>query len=473
VPPFIKPALKTFLGISSFQALAMFRRGLFYAYLSIFLRHFLGLSVTETTLFATVPMVFNILSQTLIWGRLSDKYQLRRTLIITGESLAAVGTVLIWYAYRAAGTPKLSGVAIIAGLGFIEIFWSMSNIGWSALISDIYPQHERTEVQGRLTSIGGLGRMAGVWIGGLLYDGLGLKYAGWGFDQGALWFVAAGVMLISIIPMAFVPEGGAGEPSPSPEASTETDPGGGYRNAFALFILAMVFINFGRNSIAVILTQYLVLDSGIAASSHEVSYIVNTQSLAMILTGLGNNGGHCPPSDPGVHPELGSGLCQQPAQGILGCHRDGRLLQPRLPADPAGAARAAVRLVQRHLFPQLGGCGHPHCRTDGGFPDGLGQDASLRLPNVLSVGRPHHPGGIFHASGPPCQNGHAEIGRRPWTVGFAGGSKKIMPRSAVFCYNLPHGKGYAPQCAGRGNGGKSGTASPGTPPPQSSLLCTG
>jgi len=264
----------------------MFRRGLFYAYLSIFLRHFLGLSVTETTLFATVPMVFNILSQTLIWGRLSDKYQLRRTLIITGESLAAVGTVLIWYAYRAAGTPKLSGVAIIAGLGFIEIFWSMSNIGWSALISDIYPQHERTEVQGRLTSIGGLGRMAGVWIGGLLYDGLGLKYAGWGFDQGALWFVAAGVMLISIIPMAFVPEGGAGEPSPSPEASTETDPGGGYRNAFALFILAMVFINFGRNSIAVILTQYLVLDSGIAASSHEVSYIVNTQSLAMILTGL-------------------------------------------------------------------------------------------------------------------------------------------------------------------------------------------
>ncbi|MCP4343911.1 MAG: hypothetical protein GY795_00090 [Desulfobacterales bacterium] len=38
-----------FLDISSFQILAMFRRGLFYAYLSIYLRYFLGLSVTETT----------------------------------------------------------------------------------------------------------------------------------------------------------------------------------------------------------------------------------------------------------------------------------------------------------------------------------------------------------------------------------------------------------------------------------------
>ncbi|MBC2715012.1 MAG: MFS transporter [Desulfobacteraceae bacterium] len=42
----IKPSLpsaKVFWGISSFQALAMFRRGLFYAFLSIYLRYFLGL----------------------------------------------------------------------------------------------------------------------------------------------------------------------------------------------------------------------------------------------------------------------------------------------------------------------------------------------------------------------------------------------------------------------------------------------
>ncbi|MHC5058105.1 MAG: hypothetical protein ACYTKD_25895 [Planctomycetota bacterium] len=37
----------TLLGISSFQILAMFRRGLFYTFLSIYLRQFLGLSMSD------------------------------------------------------------------------------------------------------------------------------------------------------------------------------------------------------------------------------------------------------------------------------------------------------------------------------------------------------------------------------------------------------------------------------------------
>ena len=48
----------------------------------------------------------------------------------------------------------------------------------------------------------------------------------------------------------------------------------------------MVFINFGRNAIAIIQTQYLVLDPGFAVSSMTLSHIVNTQSVAMVLTGL-------------------------------------------------------------------------------------------------------------------------------------------------------------------------------------------
>ena len=59
---------KMFLNVSSFQVLAMFRRGLFYSYLSIYLRFFLGLSVTETTFFATFPMILNVLFQTFVWG---------------------------------------------------------------------------------------------------------------------------------------------------------------------------------------------------------------------------------------------------------------------------------------------------------------------------------------------------------------------------------------------------------------------
>jgi len=265
--------------------LAMFRRGLFYSYLSIYLRHFLGLSVTETTLFATLPMVINIVFQTFVWGAFSDKYQLRRTLIISGEILAGFGTVLVWYGHTLTGNLSLAGYVIIFGLSMVEIFWSMSNVGWSALISDIYRQEDRNAVQGRLASIGGIGRIAGVWIGGVLYDGLGLKYNGWGFYEGALFFVAGAAMFISVIPMIFVPEGGIRRemedvflPKIGASASAE--------KIFTIFIMAMIFINFGRNSIAIIQSQYLVLGSGFAVSSKVLSYIVNTQSVAMIITGL-------------------------------------------------------------------------------------------------------------------------------------------------------------------------------------------
>jgi MFS family permease len=265
--------------------LAMFRRGLFYSYLSIYLRHFLGLSVTETTLFATLPMGVNIIFQTFVWGAFSDKYQLRRTLIISGEILAGFGTILVWYGHTLTENLSLAGYVIIFGLSIVEIFWSMSNVGWSALISDIYRQEDRNTVQGRLASVGGIGRIAGVWIGGLLYDGLGLKYNGWGFYHGALFFVAGAAMFISVIPMILVPEGGIRseiEDTSIPKIGSSDIEG----KIFTIFIIAMIFINFGRNSIAVLQSQYLVLSSGFAVSSEALSYIVNTQSVAMILTGF-------------------------------------------------------------------------------------------------------------------------------------------------------------------------------------------
>ncbi len=277
--------LRYFTGLSSFEILAMFRRGLFYAYLSIYLRHHLGLSVTETTLFATLPMVVNVLAQTLVWGRLSDRLQMRRTLIIVGEVLAACGTVAVWYVHRQFSAPSVAGYAIILGLTIIEIFWSMSNISWSALVSDIYDEQQRSRIQGWLASLGGVGRVIGVWIGGLLYDGLGLKVEGWGFHEGPLFFVAAGAMLISTLPLFFLPEGGV---KINPSANAAKDHSAKLTSTSAVylvFLAGMVFINFGRNSIAIIFTQYLTLDTGLDLDSRTLSYIVNTQSLAIVALG--------------------------------------------------------------------------------------------------------------------------------------------------------------------------------------------
>jgi MFS family permease len=284
------PGRRTFFNISSFQVLAMFRRGLFYSYISIYLRYFLGLSVTETTLFATLPMILNVVFQTFVWGVISDKYQKRRTLIILGEASAGIITFLVWLAHTMPESTRAAGYVIIVGLCIVEIFWSMSNVAWSALISDLYPKYRRAEVQGKLSSVGAGGRILGVWIGGLAYDGLARYYEGWGFDKGLLFFIASGVMLVSTIPMFFVPEGGVNETSghraedrESPERRSRMP---AYSKKFIWFLVALVLIRFGRNSVALIRSQYLVLDEGFDVSSRLLSYIVNMQSVAVLLFGL-------------------------------------------------------------------------------------------------------------------------------------------------------------------------------------------
>ena len=271
---------KIFLGLSSFQILAMFRRGLFYTYLSIYFRDFLKLTVTETTLYATLPMIMSVIFQNFVWGPISDRFQRRRTLIILGETLAGIGTILVWLIHYHFSNLFVAGFVIIFGLAIIEIFWSMSNIGWSALISDLYPSLHRSRVMGQLTSIGGIGRMIGISIGGLLYD------SGFGFRDGPLFFVSSLVMFISTLPMLFTPEGGVKiSKNNEPEIEQANKSTSNFKLVFWIFILSLLFINFGRNSITIPYSQYLTLESGFNVNSILLSYIANTRSVAVLLIG--------------------------------------------------------------------------------------------------------------------------------------------------------------------------------------------
>ncbi len=272
---------RTFIGLTSFQMLAMFRRGLFYTYLSIYLRFYLNLSVTETTLYATLPMIMSVIFQNLVWGPLSDKFQRRRTLIIMGEVLAGIGTISVWFIHSMVADLFIAGYVIIIGLACVEIFWSMSNIGWSALLSDLYPFKDRSRIMGNLTSLGGVGRIIGISIGGLLYNN------GLGFRNGPLFFVASFVMFISTIPMLFTPEGGI-NPIEKLEITSNNNDQNNENNTpiFIVFIIALIFINFGRNSIATTYSQFLTLESGLAVDSILLSFIANTRSIANIMIGI-------------------------------------------------------------------------------------------------------------------------------------------------------------------------------------------
>ena len=284
---------RIFLGLSSFQILAMFRRGLFYTYLSLYLRFFLNLSVTATTLYGTIPMILSVIGQNFVWGPMSDRIQKRRIFIVIGELSAGIGLLLVWAIHNMFSNLQTSGYFVIFGLSIIEFFWSMSNIAWSSLVSDVYSPKKRSKVIGGLTSLGGLGQILGVLIGGVLYDGNGLKYDGYGFSEGPLFFIASAIMITSIIPMLLlVPEGGVKRSWNIPEQENN-------KNAeelensqkfsitiFLYFIFALFIINAGRNSISIVFSQYLTLETGIAANPKTLSYILNTRGIAMILMGL-------------------------------------------------------------------------------------------------------------------------------------------------------------------------------------------
>ncbi|NHJ21024.1 MAG: MFS transporter [Candidatus Lokiarchaeota archaeon] len=277
---------RTFIGLSSFQLLAMFRRGMFYTYLSQYMIGFLGLPVTIATLYATLPMFISVVFQNFVWGPISDKTQRRRTLIILGEVLAGIGTLIVWFIHSIFVDLFLAGITIIIGLTFIEAFWSMSNISWSALISDIYPSKDRSKIMGQLTSVGGFGRMIGISIGSLLFIN------GYGFRYGPLFFVAALVMFISSIPMLLTPEGGVNsEIEPESENVHKNNKANtprklNFKFIFVVFIISLAFINFGRNSIATTYSPYLYLPDGFAVNDFLMGFIANTRSLATLIIGF-------------------------------------------------------------------------------------------------------------------------------------------------------------------------------------------
>ena len=279
-------------GLSSFQFMAMVRRGLFYTFLSLYLRVILGLSVTETTLLACLSMVANSISQMFIWGKISDKYRTRVGLIVIGETIAAVGYVTIYFTHiwmlNAYG-PFYAAYTIIIGLSILEFFWSMSNVGWSALISDVTTSQERSKLMSIISSIGGVGQIVGVSVAGILYDWGGEAA---GFKNGTLFFFASAIMIASaaVIGVAMRstrPRDQKISISTENKSNWNRHSNSNYNlRSFYWFLTSLFIVSIGTFSIIQILIFYVELDAPIGASSVDIAMIRNSASIATIVTSL-------------------------------------------------------------------------------------------------------------------------------------------------------------------------------------------
>ncbi len=289
---------KHFVSLSIFHMMAMFRRGIFYFFLSIYLKEYLHVSNTEMTLFATLPMIANIASQSGLWGRISDKYKKRRLLIVFGELYAAIGYLVVYWihkGYETEGALRAAAFTIIIGFTIIEAGWSSSNLGWTTLIADLTRDSERSKVMGLLQFVGGIGNVLGVTASGFLYLG------GEGFSNGYLFFISSGIMIFSIAALFLIPESYADlEKSDDKELVELVEEQRNMRReakensgsmkwewrVFAWLLIILAVINIGGNSINQLVNIHVRLPTTFNASDMIVAQLRNTTNISMIIAGL-------------------------------------------------------------------------------------------------------------------------------------------------------------------------------------------
>jgi len=266
---------KHFISLSIFQIMAQFRRGIFYFFLSIYLKEYLQVSNTEMTLFATLPMIANIASQSGIWGRISDKFKKRRLLIIFGELYAAIGYLVVYWihkGYEVDGALRAAAYTIIIGFTIIEAGWSSSNLGWTTLIADLTEDSERSRTMGLLQFVGGIGNVLGVTASGFIY------------------------LALFLIPESYADlEGSEDEElaiifEEQQKMRTDSVNNGKQKKwewkIFIWLLVILAIVNIGGNSINQLVNIHVRLPYTFNASDIVVAQLRNTTNISMIIAGL-------------------------------------------------------------------------------------------------------------------------------------------------------------------------------------------
>ncbi|MFQ6087196.1 MAG: MFS transporter [Candidatus Bathyarchaeia archaeon] len=270
-----------FFGLGSFQFLSFMRRGIFYSFMYIYLFSLLG-RVTTTAGLGTFTMLTSAAGQNLLWGRISDRYRLRAKLVVVGELIAGFTYIVVFIVHRSlldSGRSFDAGLAIICGLSLLEFFWSMSDVGWAALLTDVTIPKTRGGLIGAFNFLASIGRMTGVLIAGFLYGG------GSGFREGTIFYV--------VVTMLFIGAAIMWQASRSIEKQTrqarnmqgkreKAEPALNHKRSvqssnektFFWFLVSLTIVVLGAASINQIFLFFLQLKDGLAASDVEVSLIV-------------------------------------------------------------------------------------------------------------------------------------------------------------------------------------------------------
>lgn len=282
----------TFLGLGSFEFMTFMRRGVFYTFMIYYLYDLLG-KITIVALLGTLTAVASMAGQNFLWGRIADRNKWRTQLIVTGEITAAVAYIVVYLSHKTLidfGMGEAAGLVIIGGLSVLEFFWSMSDVGWATLVTDITTPEVRGIFIGVINFISSVGRMTGVLFAGFLYEG------GLGFRNGTIFYVVTAMLFAGAAIMVYSSrmiksnhrkvkdnEVRLEDPPPnSAKSSLETDSS----NGFIWFLIALIIIILGVASINQVFLLFLKLPQGLNATDEQVSLIISAYTLGGMAASL-------------------------------------------------------------------------------------------------------------------------------------------------------------------------------------------
>ncbi len=276
---------KIFVNLGIFQFLTFLRRGIFYTFMVNYL-YTLMHAVTSTAALGTFDMIASALGQNLLWGRICDRFKVRTKLIIIGESIAGFTYIIVFFIHRFltdVGRSFDAGLTIISGLAVLEFFWSMSDVGWAVLLTEITTPTSRGKIVGSLNFIASLGRLVGIIFAGFLYAG------GEGFRNGTIFWTVTVLLYIGAAIMAFVSKsiGRDGlkpiQESPITEGKAKEKFLFENERAYKWFLASLIIIVLGAASINQIFFLFIKLQDGLNASDQEMSLIIGAWTVGGMI----------------------------------------------------------------------------------------------------------------------------------------------------------------------------------------------
>jgi len=290
VPPESTSLRSVFFNLSLFQFLTFVRRGVFYTFMINYLYMLMG-TVTSTAALGTLNMFASALGQNLLWGKISDRYRVRAKLVIAGETIAGFAYMAVFLIHKSfldVENNFAAGLTIILGLSILEFFWSMSDVGWAALLTDVTAAEMRGKIIGALNFIASLGRMVGILFAGYLY------FDGEGFRNGTIFYIVTILLFIGTIVMTLVSRREKTktlnsiviEKNENLEEKVYIE----NEKTYKWFLTALIIIVLGASSINQIFLLFLELPEGLGAESHEMSIILASWTVGGMVASISSGG---------------------------------------------------------------------------------------------------------------------------------------------------------------------------------------